>query len=131
MECEIYGVVDGDTRAFSVAERLQRLREQQEAWVSGTPTEIFQVGPGDWSAFGSVIASHTGELGKSLRIIQIPSEYRNIPRKEWTLDDFAFPFQESDDFTIDHSQRLLIVFDTLRLVIPCHTYIYRSFLHSK
>ena len=117
-ESDICGVVDWDTNAFTVTERLQRLRDQQEAWVSGVPSEIFHV-QSSRRAFGSVFAALASVTHgrQTLHITQIPSKYRNIPKKEWDLDlSFIAPA-----FTIDQSQHLLIAVEELELVQSCHT----------
>ena len=118
IECEVCGVVDGDANAFSVTERLQRLRDQQEAWVSGVPSEVFHV-QSSHQAFGSVVtALAAAENGRqTLHITQIPSKYRNIPKKEWELD-LSFVVSA---FTIDQSQRLLIAVERVQLVQRYHT----------
>lgn len=39
IECTVYGMVDGDSEAFPVHERLERLRALQDAYMMGTPSE--------------------------------------------------------------------------------------------
>lgn len=117
-ECDICGVIDWDTNAFTVTERLQRLRDQQEAWVSGVPSEVFHV-QSSHQAFGSVVTALAAAKNgrQTLHITQIPSKYRNIPKKEWELD-LSFVVSA---FTIDQSQRLLIAVERVQLVQRYHT----------
>lgn len=119
IECEASGMVDGDTTAFTVAERMQRLQGMRNAWVSGTPTETFPL-QNKWAtsaeayvqyrpfAFGCVIAvcQVTGRRRcRRMLLIQVPSKYRNIDKKEWVLDNLCF---DLPGLSIDHSQRLLV-----------------------
>ncbi|KAF7796204.1 hypothetical protein EIP86_007378 [Pleurotus ostreatoroseus] len=117
--CETYGLIDGDPKSFSLVERSQRLHDMQKAWASGTPPISFDL-PRKWTdnleqsithqvyAFGCVVAIcqvSGNRVCKRMHLTQIPSEFRNIPKKYWSLDNLEF---DIPGFDIDFSQNLLV-----------------------
>ena len=112
IECAVYGVVDGDTDAFPVRERLSRLRGLQKAWRSGKYTQKLHITIPDEDKgsptilSGSILAHMEGK--RSVHITQIPSKFRDIPEKKWVVPDLPFNIHL---FDIDHSQRLLLALE--------------------
>jgi len=100
---------DGPPSSVDKADRLKLLRAHQTAWknltwtkksvVSYNPTEI------PWRCLGGVLGS---AYNRSLRFIQVPSVFRGIEEKEWTIEDIGF---RVGDFTMDPSQDLLVALE--------------------
>ncbi|KAF7798518.1 hypothetical protein EIP86_009739 [Pleurotus ostreatoroseus] len=106
IDCGVYGMVDGNTHKYTVFERRERLKAMQDAWAKGTPSETFEVFDDYYTRiFGSICARLDGE--STIHMYQIPSKFRNIPKREWSVY-LSFAVHK---FSIDHSQRLLIVLE--------------------
>ena len=119
IECYLAGVVDGDTKAFSLKERLDRLRTWRKSWETGSASEEFSIplfrpetnDPNlPFKLSGSVFAKVRHDQSIQLiHMYQIPSTCRNIPRKEWAV---STPVSHHIAMlAIDHSQRLLVVLE--------------------
>ena len=110
------GVVDGDTKVFSLQERADRLRAWRKAWETGSVSEEFTIPlsgqevqelESPCELFGSVLVKR--RPNRQIQIVQIPSKYRNIPKKEWTISHPVL--HDVARLAVDHSQRLLIILE--------------------
>ncbi|KAH7926864.1 hypothetical protein BV22DRAFT_1032479 [Leucogyrophana mollusca] len=93
--------------------RLHALRNHQKAWDSMTWSEtgfIFMEQGHCWELCGGVLCQATGTGG--LSCVQLPSRFRGIEEKRWTLANFGFNVR---DFTIDPSQDLLVLLEATGL----------------
>lgn len=59
-----------------------------------------------WELINGVLAFG---VGRRLRCIQLPSALRDIPEKEWFIEDIGFTLR---DFTMDPAQDLLVILET-------------------
>lgn len=101
-------LVDGDPVAIpqDPAGRLALLKAHQEAWRPlhwTIETPLSMEGPA-WELIGGVLG--VSPSPDVLQITQLPSKYRRIPYKQWTLSNKGF---EVEDFSMDPSQDLLVV----------------------
>lgn len=107
----MYGVVDNPRSGHALHERMQRLQDSQRAWQRCTPSFDFEIhgGSTDLSRGSTLSGSILAFLREPERVhvVQIPSSFRNIPKKEW---DIVLPrfHVSSDSYGIDQSQNLLI-----------------------
>ena len=104
----VFGVVDGDADAFTLGERLSRLRGLQRAWRTNTPSEQFTVdfdGDDDCVLSGNIFGYIEESTRRALHFVQIPSLYRNIPKKIWEITELPYDVYL---FDVDHHQRLLL-----------------------
>lgn len=90
------------------ADRLQRLLDYEKAWGDlkwTSDTVIPMTNGGIWELSGSVLAQST--VGReSLVFTQLPSKFRDIKQRQWTLDISQYNVR---DFTMDPSQDLLVL----------------------
>lgn len=63
-----------------------------------------------WELFGNVLAQKN--VGQSFTFVQLPSAYRNIPEREWTV--VVETPKRVRDFGIDPSQDLLMLIELPR-----------------
>jgi hypothetical protein len=102
---------DGPPSSISKADRLKLLRAHQMAWknLTWTKKSVVSYNPiADdilWKCLGGVLGS---AYNRSLRFIQVPSVFRGIKEKEWTIEDIGF---RVEDFTMDPSQDLLVALE--------------------
>ena len=107
---------DGPPSSISKADRLKLLRAHQTAWKNLTWTKKLVVSDNPnatdyeddevpWKCLGGVLGQASS---RSLRFIQVPSVFRGIEEKEWTVEDIGF---KVGDFTMDPSQDLLVALE--------------------
>jgi len=105
---------DGPPSSVSKADCLKLLRAHQTAWKNLTWTKKSVVSYNSfareirgmpWKCLGGVLGS---AYNRSLRFIQVPSVFRGIEEKEWTVEDIGF---RVGNFTMDPSQDLLVALE--------------------
>ncbi|KAE9402526.1 hypothetical protein BT96DRAFT_991162 [Gymnopus androsaceus JB14] len=114
----IAGQQDGRISSSSAVERLEMLRIHQAHWAelrwskkSEYPMQAIH--NGIWKLCGNILA-HL-DIDGNLNFVQIPSAYRNIPEREWTV--MVSP-RRIRDFGIDPGQDLLVLLR--RVTGPLH-----------
>jgi len=105
---------DGPYSRLNIADRLDRLKRRQAAWINlnWTDDKSVEILTGRiWELYGGVLAQATGRELLSFR--RLPSHYRGIEEKTWTID-----ISQTDmrDFTFDNSQELLVIAEKPRLL---------------
>lgn len=98
---------DGPPGEFSAPDRLARLKLRQAAWdcLKWTNDRRIDMLVGQvWELYGGVLAQSTPDRVIFFR--QLPSHYRGIEEKTWTVDASEFNMR---DFSMDPSQDLLVV----------------------
>ncbi|KZT29319.1 hypothetical protein NEOLEDRAFT_1128037 [Neolentinus lepideus HHB14362 ss-1] len=108
IELCVAGMDDGSSKTLSVASRLERLRAHQQAWAELKWAEEIWVPialSGTWELYGGVWAARAWDT-KELAFMQYPSLFRDIPMKQWVIDDMGFAIR---DFSLDISQDLLVL----------------------
>ena len=112
IQCALHCVVDGNSHAFPLHERFSRLQALQHAWDTGTPSTTFTVRVSEEVVRANRVFVSSGIVAYAqgehkLHIVQIPSHYRRIPRKEWDI-----PLQNGAALcNADPTQGLLVVVD--------------------
>ncbi|KAJ4490426.1 hypothetical protein J3R30DRAFT_3278775 [Lentinula aciculospora] len=104
---------DGTSCSLSAMEKLDLLRNQQARWVElkWSSQKRYPLNTaGLWELFGNVLAQNT--LDGSFVFVQLPSEYRKIPEREWRVKPNTPRFVR--DFGMDPSQDLLVLIETPR-----------------
>jgi hypothetical protein len=107
---------DGPPSSISKADRLKLLRAHQTAWKNLTWTKKSVVSDNPnatdheddevpWKCLGGVLGQASS---RSLHFIRVPSVFRGIEEKEWTVEDIGF---RVGDFTMDPSQDLLVALE--------------------
>ena len=100
---------DGPPSSVNKADRLKLLRAHQTAWknLTWTKKSVVPYNPTEipWRCLGGVLGS---AYNRSLRFIQVPSVFRGIEEKEWTVEDIGF---RVGNFTMDPSQDLLVALE--------------------
>ncbi|KAG2159693.1 uncharacterized protein EDB93DRAFT_1073686 [Suillus bovinus] len=118
IELAVSGMVDGPPSTFSTSDRLALLKERKAAWESlrWVESQDFSMMQGHiWELYGNVFAqSSTPDV---LHFRQLPSKYRKIEEKEWsvTLD------MHVRDFTMDPAQDLLVLIEEPTLLPNTNT----------
>lgn len=95
---------------LSPAPRLEKLIARQRAWdtLKWADDKSFEMLTGQvWELYGGVLAQAESE--NSLVFCRLPSYFRGIEEKRWTVDISAFKVR---DFGMDPSQDLLVIAET-------------------
>lgn len=98
---------DGPPSALGASDRLALLKRRQEAWNRldwSSREEITMPQDMKWQLYGGVLAQL--RTLNSIVFMQLPSEFRGIERKEWTVNDADFKIE---DFKMDPSEDLLVM----------------------
>lgn len=96
---------DGPPGALGASDRLALLRDRQDAWARlewSSRQEVQAPQNKKWHLFGGVLAQL--RTLDSITFVQLPSKFRGIESKEWTVNDVGF---DIEDFKMDPSQDLL------------------------
>ncbi|KAH8102952.1 hypothetical protein BXZ70DRAFT_762318 [Cristinia sonorae] len=104
------GLEDGSSSELCFADRLQALRQRRAARATLEPTARRTVtcdGTGRRVAFGSHLVWYRAETSE-ICILQIPSVFRAIPEKEWTVQGPSVTGELLHSLTIDPNQDLLV-----------------------
>ncbi|KAF7792731.1 hypothetical protein EIP86_003829 [Pleurotus ostreatoroseus] len=111
-ELDLNNLKNSPSMTFSTAERLRRLREYRRAWRNlqwTTETTLQLTGDTILRLHGSILGRCEADTGSNrFDFMQVPSQFRNIPRKHWTLD---IPDVQPNDFELDTLQNLLVVME--------------------
>jgi hypothetical protein len=98
---------DGPPDGLNVAARLDRLQRRQAAWdgLKWAEDKSYEMSTGHiWELYDGVLAQ---AMGKDLLMFrQLPSHYRGIEEKTWTVDISQFNVR---DFTFNTSEDLLVL----------------------
>jgi hypothetical protein len=97
---------------LDTAGRLRACRQYQQAWNNLSFPEfkfIDMQGGLAWELSGGVLCQAM-QSRSGLACVQLPCKFKNIPEREWTINDFGF---EIRDFTIDTSQDLIVVLEVV------------------
>lgn len=111
MELALCGMEDGPPGSMVPAERLECLREHQDAWghLRFTQTSNIDMQSGNvWELYGNVLSQ--GKNRRSLAFHQLASVIRGIEDRSWSLDDLDV---EIRDFGMDPAQNLLVLIESL------------------
>lgn len=110
IELAVSGLEDGKRRSLLTAtSRLALLKERNEhwetlQWVESRDLPLLQDDV-EWQLYGGVLAQ--SNLLGTMRLYQLPSQYRNIPARSWSL---RIPLlSNTEDFTVDPAQDLLVL----------------------
>ena len=98
---------DGPPGPLSMSERLTLLRRRQNAWdnlEASSREEVKAPQHIKWHLYGGVLA--LARKPDSITFTQLPSVFRNIQKREWTIDGIGFAIEE---FKVDPSQDLLMM----------------------
>lgn len=93
------------------ATRLAKLRKHQDAWLKVEWTEETPVGMDSanaWALFGGIMGFHVPGIG--FNFVTVPSVYRDISPKEWSVDGEFHCM----DFSFDPSQDLLVSLEQVK-----------------
>ncbi|KAG1869662.1 hypothetical protein C8R48DRAFT_699324 [Suillus tomentosus] len=100
---------------LDTAGRLRACRQYQQAWnnLAFPDSQIISMQGGlSWELSGGVLCqAMRSRLG--LVFTQLPCKIKDIPEREWTINDFGF---EIRDFTIDTSQDLIVALEIVGAV---------------
>lgn len=100
---------------LDTAGRLRACRQYQQAWnnLAFPDSQIINMQGGlSWELSGGVLCqAMRSRLG--LVCVQLPCKIKDIPEREWTINDFGF---EIRDFTIDTSQDLVVALEIVGAV---------------
>lgn len=121
IELEVAGMEDGPPSSLGASDRLALLGRRQDAWAElrYTSRQIFEGPLNDlWHLSGGVLAQL--RTLDSIEFLQLPSEFRGIESKEWTISDIGF---EIIDFAMDSSQDLLVMIEgpQMYVYVPLET----------
>ncbi|TFK55467.1 hypothetical protein OE88DRAFT_622844 [Heliocybe sulcata] len=108
IELSVAGMEDGLSKNLSIVSRLERLRAHQKAWTALKWAEEIWVPialSGTWELYGGVWAARAWDT-RGLAFMQEPSIFREIPMKQWVIEDLGFAIR---DFSLDISQDLLVL----------------------
>jgi hypothetical protein len=100
---------------LDTAGRLRACRQYQQAWNNLSFPEfkfIDMQGGLAWELSGGVLCQAM-QSRSGLACVQLPCKFKNIPEREWTINDFGF---EIRDFTIDTSQDLIVVLEVVGVI---------------
>ena len=115
------GMEDGPLSTLSIPERRERLRAYDDAWkhlrwsdcielpTFGEHTYDMDISPGG-------ILTFVSKSGHKIIFVQIPSNLRGIPMRQWELSFSFVPHQ----YALDPSEDILVVFEWHRLVALDH-----------
>jgi hypothetical protein len=98
---------DGPPGGSNIPARLDRLIRRQAAWddLKWTEDQSIEMLTGRiWELYGGVLAQATRK--DLLLFRQLPSQYRGIVEKTWTVDISKIDVR---DFTFDNAQSLLVL----------------------
>lgn len=107
VELAVANMENGPPSGLGAADRLQRLKQHQEAWATLTPNaqQIVPMLKGSvWELYGGVLSQARGS--STLAFKQLPSVVRGIEDKEWTVSGLGFDIR---DYGMDPSQQLLAI----------------------
>lgn len=110
VELAVAGMEDGPPSALSSADRLKLLRTHQATWkdLNWTSEKVVpMLAGGVWELYGGVLAQ--AKTRDSLCLMQLASELRGIPEKEWELQ---LPMHIRD-FGMEPALDLLVVIEEL------------------
>ena len=114
VELDLNNLKNSPSMTFSTAERLRRLREYRRAWRNlqwTTETTLQLTGDTILRLHGSILGRCEADTGSNrFDFMQVPSQFRNISRKHWTLD---IPNVQPNDFELDTLQNLLVVMERM------------------
>ncbi|OAX33887.1 hypothetical protein K503DRAFT_859518 [Rhizopogon vinicolor AM-OR11-026] len=106
IELAVSGMEDGPPGGLTAASRLVLLKERNSSWevLKWVETRIPLPGKVDiiWELCGGVFA-HSNKSGSALRLHRLPSQYRNIDERSWTI---PLP-SDTKDFIMDPAQDLI------------------------
>ncbi|RDB22574.1 hypothetical protein Hypma_010243 [Hypsizygus marmoreus] len=106
IELAAANIEDGPPGNDAPAERLELLKAHQEAMMYphwNLDQKVSMEGHA-WELIGGVLGVAT--TVDTLHFHQLPSNYRRLERKEWTISNKGFKLE---DFSMDQSQDLLVV----------------------
>jgi hypothetical protein len=102
---------DGPPSSVTTADRLKLLRDHQVAWKNLAWTKISIFPSHGLKLFTRMLVGGvlglTSQSGFSIHFTQVPSSFRGIEERSWTIE---ISFQVGY-FTMDPSQDLLVVFE--------------------
>jgi hypothetical protein len=110
-------MVDGPPGGLTTSERLELLRSYEASWKNLEWSEYNTVSYPEgraWEFYGNVWAHSRGS--NAIDFVQLPSRLRGIPMQQWTL---RFDI-DVRDFSMDPSQDLLVIIETLRYLHRLH-----------
>ncbi|KIK52146.1 hypothetical protein GYMLUDRAFT_180465 [Collybiopsis luxurians FD-317 M1] len=120
---------DGTNPTLSYKEKLELLRNQQERWTElrwSKDIRYPMITAGLWELFGNVLAQNS--LDRSLTFVQLPSAYRDIPERQWTVrPEKPAVFR---DFGMDPSQDLLVLIEIPRRLVGAMSPFYHIHLQT-
>lgn len=97
---------------LDTAGRLRACRQYQQAWnhLSFPDSKFIDMHGGHaWELSGGVLCQ-TMQSRSGLACVQLPCKIKDIPEREWTINDFGF---EIRDFTVDTSQDLIVALEVV------------------
>ncbi|KIK39544.1 hypothetical protein CY34DRAFT_769076 [Suillus luteus UH-Slu-Lm8-n1] len=122
IELAVSGMEDGAHSQLTATSRLALLKERNFCWDAlrwGATKDLslpLQDSGDLWELSGGIFAqSHLSANPPSLRLLQFPSQYRNIRVNSWRIP----LLRNIQDFTIDPVQDLLVLVEK-PIVIPTH-----------
>ncbi|KAG0695360.1 hypothetical protein DFH29DRAFT_1005553 [Suillus ampliporus] len=98
---------------LDTAGRLRACRQYQQAWnnLSFSHSQFISMQEGHaWELSGGVLCQ---AMRRGLECVQLPCKIKDIPKREWTINDLGF---EIRDFTIDTSQDLIVALEQVGLI---------------
>ncbi|KAG1717929.1 uncharacterized protein EDB91DRAFT_1305162 [Suillus paluster] len=93
--------------------RLRACRQYQQAWnnLSFPDSRFVSMQEGHaWELSGGVLCQ---AMRSGLSCLQLPCKIKDIPEREWSINDFGF---EIRDFTIDTSQDLIVAVEPVGII---------------
>ncbi|KAG2131373.1 hypothetical protein DEU56DRAFT_814182 [Suillus clintonianus] len=106
-----FGQLENGSRCnLDTAGRLRACREYQQAWnkLSFPNSGLIDMQDGHaWELSGGVLCQ---AMRSGLTCVQLPCKIKNIPEREWTINDLGF---EIRDFTVDVSQDLIVAVEII------------------
>ncbi|KAG2049910.1 hypothetical protein BDR06DRAFT_918460 [Suillus hirtellus] len=118
IELAISGLEDNKRSSqLTTASRLALLKERNThwntlQWVESRDLPLLQ-DDDEWQFCGGVLAQ--SNLLGTMRLYQLPSQYRNIPARSWRIPILS----NTEDFTMDPAQDLLVLVEK-PILIPAH-----------
>lgn len=113
---------DGRHCNLDTAGRLRACRQYQQAWnnLSFPDSRFINMQDGHaWELSGGVLCQ---AMRSGLACVQLPCKIKDIPEREWTINDLGF---EIRDFTIDTSQDLIVALEIVGAIpnLSCNVHL--------